>query len=240
MRGCPRAEKKRRCGARTNGDGDVRLRDLLFPQPSVQVRGDPDRPQRTALSEDVLRVEHRALGCREAARDATIRVGKSATRRISRIPGTRGRARPSASRAFARTAPARAERAGGVPFRPNPSRAAGDARVQVPRRFRGNLAFGQNNGFMRFESVFGFGFGGAFTLFADCLNTLALGQKKARGVSRMQDDDHLRAARVATPRLDVGVGIAKRAAFLSRSTRRDRSRRFLLTRPETNSDTLTW
>jgi hypothetical protein len=31
---------------------------------------------------------------------------------------------------------------------------------------------------MRFESVFGFGFGGAFTLFADCLNTLALGQKK--------------------------------------------------------------
>jgi hypothetical protein len=36
---------------------------------------------------------------------------------------------------------------------------------------------------MRFESVFGFGFGGAFTLFADCLNTLALGQKKARGVS---------------------------------------------------------
>lgn len=178
MRGCPRAEKKRRCGARTNGDGDVRLRDLLFPQPSVQVRGDPDRPQRTALGEDVLRVEHRALGCREAARDATIRVGKSATRRISRIPGTRGRARPSASRAFARTAPARAERAGGVPFRPNPSRAAGDARVQVPRRFRGNLAFGQNNGFMRFESVFGFGFGGAFTLFADCLNTLSLGQKK--------------------------------------------------------------
>jgi hypothetical protein len=78
---------------------------------------------------------------------------------------------------------------------------------------------------MRFESVFGFGFGGAFTLFADCLNTLALGQKKARGVS--------------TPRLDVGVGRAKRAAFLSRSTRRDRSRRFLLTRPETNSDTLT-
>jgi hypothetical protein len=39
---------------------------------------------------------------------------------------------------------------------------------------------------MRFESVFGFGFGGAFTLFADCLNTLALGQKKARGVSRCE------------------------------------------------------
>jgi hypothetical protein len=94
---------------------------------------------------------------------------------------------------------------------------------------------------MRFESVFGFGFGGAFTLFADCLNTLALGQKKARGVSRMQDDDRLPSSRGARcdERLDVGVGRAKRAAFLSRSTRRDRSRRFLLTRPETNSDTLT-
>jgi len=41
-------------------------------------------------------------------------------------------------------------------------------------------------------------------------------------------------------RLDVGVGERETlAAFLSRSTRRDRSRRFLLTRPETNSDTLT-
>ena len=135
------SEKKRRCGARTNGDGDVRLRDLLFPQPSVQVRGDPDRPQRAALGEDVLRVEHRALGCRDALVGCHDSRWESATRRISRIPGTRGRARRSASRAFARTTRALAERAGGVPFRPIPSRAVGDARVQVPRRFRGNLAF---------------------------------------------------------------------------------------------------
>mmetsp|Transcript_12602 Transcript_12602/g.54124 ORF Transcript_12602/g.54124 Transcript_12602/m.54124 type:complete len:367 (-) Transcript_12602:104-1204(-) len=37
---------------------DVRLGDLLLPQPPVEVRGDPDRPQRAALGEDVLRVEH--------------------------------------------------------------------------------------------------------------------------------------------------------------------------------------
>lgn len=110
-----RVEKKRRCGARTNGDGDVRLRDLLFPQPSVQVRGDPDRSQRAALGEDVLRVEHRALGCRDARVGCHDSRWESATRRISRIPGTRGRARRSASRAFARTARALAERAGDAP-----------------------------------------------------------------------------------------------------------------------------
>ena len=108
-------EKKRRCGARTNGDGDVRLRDLLFPQPSVQVRGDPDRSQRAALGEDVLRAEHRALGCRDARVGCHDLRWESATRRISRIPGTRGRARRSASRAFARTARALAERAGDAP-----------------------------------------------------------------------------------------------------------------------------
>jgi len=92
---------------------------------------------------------------------------------------------------------------------------------------------------MRFESVFGFGFGGAFTLFADCLNTLALGQKMPeafRGCKMMIVFARRALRRAAWTSASEEL---PRAAFLSRSTRRDRSRRFLLTRPETNSDTLT-
>lgn len=47
--------------ARTNRGDEVRLCDLVFAQLSIQVRGDPDRPERTAFRENVLRVKHPRL-----------------------------------------------------------------------------------------------------------------------------------------------------------------------------------
>jgi len=49
-----------RSESRTNRVDDIRLCDLILAQAPVQVRGDPNRSERTPLGEDVLRIKHRA------------------------------------------------------------------------------------------------------------------------------------------------------------------------------------
>lgn len=58
--GDPEDGSGRGVGTLTNSLRDVRLGDLLLAQAPVEVRGDPDGPEGTALREDVLGVEHGA------------------------------------------------------------------------------------------------------------------------------------------------------------------------------------
>ena len=58
--GIPGDGSGRGVGTLTNSLRDVRLGDLLLAQAPVEVRGNPDGPEGTALREDVLRVEHGA------------------------------------------------------------------------------------------------------------------------------------------------------------------------------------
>ena len=58
--GIPGDGSGRGVGTLTNSLRDVRLGDLLLAQAPVEVRGDPDGPEGTALREDVLGVEHGA------------------------------------------------------------------------------------------------------------------------------------------------------------------------------------
>ena len=153
------------------------------------MRGDPDRSQRAALGEDVLGVEHLALGCRDAAREATICAREIRHPSDFANSGDAGTSKPvRESRLRTNRAPTgRESRSCALPSESGPC-SRERARVQVPRRFPGNLTFGQNNGFMRFEIVFRFwtfGFGGDFALFADCLKCIETHPKKVNtGVSR--------------------------------------------------------